>query len=50
MHDLNHMCSLRAMASYVLEAFAGVKISKRGYPDDTRILRLVMLAMLPYLQ
>ena len=46
--DLNHTRRLRAK---VLEAFAGVKISKnRGYPDKTRILKLVMLARLPYLQ
>ena len=33
MHDLNHLRHLHAMASYVLVAFAGVKISKEeGLP------------------
>ena len=48
MRDLKHTRRLRAKASFGLEAFAGVK--KRDYPNDTRILRLVMLARLPYLQ
>ena len=32
-----------------MTAFAGVQES-RGYPDDMRILRLVILVRLPYLQ
>ena len=43
--DLNQTRRLRAKASYVLEAFASVKNSKKkGLPG---ILRLVMLARLP---
>ena len=49
--DLHHTRRLRAKASYVVEGFASVEsVRKRVYLDDTRILRLVMLARFPYLQ
>ena len=49
MRDLNHTrCFIRAKASYVLEAFAGVKIRKKE--RLTGRYRLVMLARLPHLQ